>query len=152
MLIQTIEQLFARRAVALAELRALGAHERLGIQEVGIDEAREEHPRVEGEGEAIARRIAGGRGSFSFGGAGKASRISGGMKPMGSRCHFPSRCSGWMFAFVVGQSGMVPRDAVGQEPTRRAATCRMLGSGRRVIDPAPDLRLVNAVARFGTRA
>ena len=51
-----------------------------------------------------------------------------------------------MFPLIVRQAGVVPSDAVGQEPTRRTASCRMLCSGRRVIDPAPDLRLVTVAA------
>src|SRR5438093_1022520 len=50
--VQSIEQLFAPRAIAAAKLRAFRAHERLGIEEIRVNEAREEHPRVECEAEA----------------------------------------------------------------------------------------------------
>ena len=63
--VQAIEQLFARRALALAKLGAFRAHERLGVQEVRIHEARKEHPCVEGQREA-ASPVAGAGGESQF--------------------------------------------------------------------------------------
>lgn len=64
-----------------------------------------------------------------------------------------TRVQAGLFPDVVRQSGMMAGNAIRKKPTHQAKLShRMLSTGRRVIHPAPNLRLMGTAATLETRA